>query len=509
VTGDKRAAPGLVRLGESVQVELSLDIECRPGTQQRADIVLILDRSNSMAGDKLNAAVVAASRFVQGLDLTRHRVGLVSFSDVVSLDEGLTADEVALLNTLARTRADGRTDIAGALERALLHLGEEGRPEAQQVMLLLTDGNPSRPGQPYVDAVRMGARGRARGALTFAIGLGEDVDDSLLTAVVGQADRYFFAPNASDLDPIYDQISATVGEVVATDLVVTDQMGADVRYTPASAQPPAAGETLDTVTWTAAAVPASGLRFTVQVIPQRLGLLPTNTMAMAEYTADGQRYSFTFPIPEVQVVEAPTPSPSSPGTVYLPLLMQQLCLPKDRALGVDVVLIIDTSSSMEGEKLEAAVAAAGAFLDAVDANRDRVGLVSFDSEGRREYLITADLPALRQRLAQLQTGQGTRIDLGMEAALSLIDAWGRKQTPKVIVLLSDGRPQGGSEDATLGFAEEARRRGHTVFTVGLGTDLDADYMRAIAGAFDRFYAAPKPGALAGVYERIAGALPCR
>ena len=520
VSGGKTAAPDIVALGEPVTVQLTLDISCRPGTEPRADIVLILDRSNSMAGnrpgEKLFEARAAAKRFVQALDLSRHRVAILSFSDVVSLDQALSADEAALLDALDHIRADGRTDIAGALERALAHLGEAGRPEAKPVVLLMTDGNPSRTGQPYVDAVRLGARARGRGALTYAIGLGDDVDAGLLTAIVGRAERYFFAPTPEELDPIYRQLSGAVGEVVATDLTLTDVMGPDVRYLPGSAQPPVASELGDTLTWTSETLPAGGLRFVLRVLPQRTGRLPTNTRAQAEYTAEGQRYRFDFPVPQVLVIDPPTPTPpptatppSRPGTIYLPLLARELCLPKDRERGVDVMLVIDTSSSMRGAKLDAAISAARWFLVLVDGRRDRVGLASFDSVGRRDYLLTQDLNAVSRQLDGLGTGQGTRIDLGLEVALEELRLRGRDGTPKMIVLLSDGQPTGGSEEYTLELAQLARQRGVTVVAVGLGGDVDGTFLQRVARTPGQYYFAPDQAALRGIYESIAGALPCR
>ena len=522
VQGDKVASPTRVELGQSVDLALDISIDCREGRARDADIVLILDRSNSMSGDKLEKAVSAAASFVSGLDLTRHRVGLVSFSDLVTLNQGLTRNQNDLLGALGGLQSDGRTDIASALARAIEHLGEAGRPDALPVILLLTDGNPSRPGQPYVDTFRFGAQARARGVLVYTIGLGDDVDDQLLTAVAGGAERYFFAPQADDLAAIYRQLSEAVGEVVATDLQLIDLMGPDVRYVDASAQPSPANADPTQITWNVPAVPVEGLRFTYRILPQRTGLLPTNISAIAEYTAEGQRYRFVFPIPEVLVVDAapsPTPSPtpgtstppatSSPGRVFLPLLLRDHCRPKDRDLGVDVMLVIDTSSSMQGAKLAGAVDAAKVFLDGIDAERDRIGLVSFDSTGRREQVLSSDLDSLRQRLDALSTGVGTRIDAGLERAIFELEIHGRTRTPKVIVLLSDGRPMGGTEDDTLFFSNLARNQGMTILAVGLGGDVDGTFLQGLTRRPADYVFAPDVATLVPIFQAIADRLPCR
>ena len=135
---------------------------------------------------------------------------------------------------------------------------------------------------------------------------------------------------------------------------------------------------------------------------------------------------------------------------------------------------------MRGAKLDAAISAARWFLVLVDGRRDRVGLASFDSVGRRDYLLTQDLNAVSRQLDGLGTGQGTRIDLGLEVALEELRLRGRDGTPKMIVLLSDGQPTGGSEEYTLELAQLARQRGVTVVAVGLGGDVDGAFLQRVA-----------------------------
>jgi uncharacterized protein YegL len=347
------------------------------------------------------------------------------------------------------------------------------------------------------------------------------VDDGLLTAVAGSENRYFFAPTPSQLDPIYRRLSESVGEVAATDVVVTDRLGPDMAYVQGSANPPAALSG-DVLTWDLGALPPGGVELTLSVRPQVVGRLPTNRQAAADYTADGTRYRFTFPVPEVEVVALPTvtptatPSPTPTATptphirrIYLPLVMKRWCRPADAELGLDIVLAVDTSSSMTGEKLAAAVAASQAFLELVDPRRDHVGLVTFDSDGRREHRLTADLAAIAQQLDGLTTRIGTRIDLGLEESLTEFLFHGRPKSPRVIVLLSDGQPIPSSRQAALDLAGVARQLGVTTFTIGLGADADGDLLRQLATSPDNYFFAPGPVDLGDIYRRVAVQLPCR
>ena len=48
----------------------------------------------------------------------------------------------------------------------------------------------------------------------------------------------------------------------------------------------------------------------------------------------------------------------------------------------------------------------------------------------------------------------------------------------------------------------------TIFTIGIGEDVDPDLLRSIAGNPDRYYAAPSTDDLMRIYREIAGDLPC-
>lgn len=539
VTGDKTAAPRQLPLGDTVDLTLTLDIQCRAGTETQADIVLIIDRSGSMAGKdpptKLDKAKEAADGFVRRLDLARHRVALVSFETINSLDQPLTGDLAAITGAIAAVQPSGSTDIAGATERALRHLRASGRPSAVPVILMMTDGEPSGPRQTWIDSVRVAARARATGTLFYTIGLGDNVRADLLTAMAGSASRYFYAPTPDELDPIYRQLSQSVGEVTASDVVVEDVMGADVDFVAGSA-PGATTADNRTLTWTVGSLPAGGVRLTLKVRPRRAGRLPTNTRAEAHYMAAGQRYSFVFPIPEVEVIppatDTPTPTATptatatatrtatatptdtatprpAPRKVYLPILMRGNCRPADARLGVDIVLAIDTSSSMAGGKLEAAVHAAQLFLTEVDERRDRVGLVSFDAVARRNQVLTSDLPAVARQLGNLALAEGTNIEGGLREARTELGLRARPGSQRVVILLSDGQPTVGTVASTLTEAAGLKQSGTSIYSIGLGADVDAGLLRGIATSGGHYYFAPTTDQLADIYRRVAANLPCR
>ncbi len=520
VTGDKVASPTILPLGDEVTLDLTFDLTCRAGREPRSEIMMIIDRSNSMAGLKLSAARGAAESFISSpdLDLTRDRVGLVSFSDVVSLDQPLTSDREAMRAAIRGVLYRGATDLAGAVRRAIRHTAEEGRPDATPVLLMLTDGRPNRNGQPFVDAYLEAARARASGALVYAIGLGDTVAEDLMIAMAGSSTRYFAAAGPEALEPIYDQLSRTVGGVVASDVAVVDGLGDDVEYVAGSAT--RAGLPVGRqIVWDLGALSSGSVTLSLRVRPTRIGIVPTNSAATLRYIVDGIAYDFVFPVPEVQVVDVTptsTPSPTAtprpptgPDRIYLPIVMRGACSIKDARLGADIVLVIDTSSSMAGPKIEAARSAATRFLESVDARRDRVGLITFDGEARRIWPITSNLPLIAEWLAAITTGSGTRIDLGLEEAMREIGFRARPDSQRVIVLLSDGLPSDGTARRARDVASIARSAGITLFSIGLGVDADSGFLSDITGDARNVFIAPSPIDLEAIYRRVAGQLPCR
>jgi hypothetical protein len=77
-----------------------------------------------------------------------------------------------------------------------------------------------------------------------------------------------------------------------------------------------------------------------------------------------------------------------------------------------------------------------------------------------------------------------------------------------MILLTDGRQVGGSDQDVLDAGAQARRAGVVVFTIGIGGDVDPILLTQLAGAPERFYLAPSSDDLVRIYREIAGTLPC-
>ncbi|MEO8084118.1 MAG: VWA domain-containing protein [Ardenticatenales bacterium] len=410
-----------------------------------------------------------------------------------------------------------------------------------------------------------GWRLRDLGVEVWTSGVGQDSfggghppDEGLLAALAYPADRYRPAAAPADLVPVFSTVGRTIAaRVLARTLVVVDRIPADMALVPGTIRPPAEvlpdGARADAVLrWTLTDVPLTGppdLTYTLR--PLLAGRHATNIDAVADGT-DGLDYPLhaDYPVPFVDVVGPPTatatPEPTDPpptagpsptgaatatptptptptptirptrpaptfGIAYLPFTLRAACKPQPRP--VDVVLLVDTSSSMEGEKLFAAKDAATIFVDQLDlrSGGDRAAVIGFDETARVERTLTTSRGAIVRALEGLSTSVGTRLDLGLDAAAAeLTGPRARAGADRAIVVLTDGRPQGGTEDAVRAAAARARAAaGAGIWAIGLGEDVLADVLTEVTGDATRVHLAPSPTELAVIYRAVASGIVCR
>lgn len=138
----------------------------------------------------------------------------------------------------------------------------------------------------------------------------------------------------------------------------------------------------------------------------------------------------------------------------------------------DVILILDTSGSMEGEKLEQAKEAARYFVEALNP-QDRFNIVTF-STGVRTYmpeLTSAVQPGeYEQFINSLEALGGTNI------SQALLEAAGQTQTgrPTTIIFMTDGLATEGITDPEqlLNVVEQELPAEIRIFSFGVGDDVD-------------------------------------
>ena len=142
--------------------------------------------------------------------------------------------------------------------------------------------------------------------------------------------------------------------------------------------------------------------------------------------------------------------------------------------GIDIVMVIDISSSMlskdlKPDRLTALKNVASNFID--DRPNDRIGLVVYAAESYTKTPVTTDKLILKQSLSEINyeslLEDGTAIGMGLSTAVNRLKESTAKS--KVIILLTDGVNNSGFIDPRIA-AELAAEYEIKTYTIGLGTN---------------------------------------
>ena len=194
------------------------------------DVILIIDRSGSMntPGTKIADAKAAAQVFITFLADT-DKAGLVSYSTTATLNQGLlfmdTTNKATLSSTIDGLTATGTTNIYEAISTSNNELITNGRTSpVKKVEILLTDGVPTAGPTPYeTNIMTMASNAAAAGITIYTIGLGQDVNPTLLADIATTTGgQYYFAPDSTALQQIYQQIAETLFNTAGTSVAIND-----------------------------------------------------------------------------------------------------------------------------------------------------------------------------------------------------------------------------------------------------------------------------------------------
>lgn len=189
----------------------------------------------------------------------------------------------------------------------------------------------------------------------------------------------------------------------------------------------------------------------------------------------------------------------------------------------DIMVGIDRSGSMASEgkdppqPLESVKSAAISFVDLLRKS-DAIGLVSFATTPTLDLMMGQNAVAVKQAIQAISIAtegtQYTNIAETIITATKEIVARKRTTAHQALIILTDGaatyplKKGDASYPAKMAIeaADAAKQQGIEVFTIGLGSTIDKDVLRAIASSADHFYVAPTSADVAQVYEKIAEAI---
>jgi Ca-activated chloride channel family protein len=171
--------------------------------------------------------------------------------------------------------------------------------------------------------------------------------------------------------------------------------------------------------------------------------------------------------------------PSNPDGFFLLLLAPRPSTPDD-AIPKDIILVLDRSGSMEGEKFRQAQEALFYILEHLNSN-DRFNVITF-STGLEHFdpeMIAAEEKSEAIDWLSRQTAAGsTDINRALLEAASMAD----KERPTYLIFLTDGLPTEGVVDSQqiLNNLEVSVSRNLRIFSFGVGYDVDTYLLDSIS-----------------------------
>ncbi|MBP9093274.1 VWA domain-containing protein, partial [bacterium] len=184
-------------------------------------------------------------------------------------------------------------------------------------------------------------------------------------------------------------------------------------------------------------------------------------------------------------------------------------LKSNQIVGKDIVLVADTSGSMQGEKMEQCKKALKYVVNSLSP-ADRFGLVNFstDAESFRSSLAAATPENKKAAVAfidDLEARGGTNIGDALHTGISLL----KEETtrPAYLVMMTDGEPTVG-ETATANILKlAANKKDIRLFDFGVGYDVNTRLLNKLSESHHGTSQYLEPGenletALSSFYDKI-------
>ncbi|MBU4312717.1 MAG: VWA domain-containing protein [Candidatus Omnitrophica bacterium] len=179
---------------------------------QGVSTAIVIDRSGSMRGGALDDAKDAGIAYVYYMG-SADRGAVISFDDVVTIDQTFTDDVNLLISAIDSIQLGGMTAFYDAVYTAITETKNEN-PTRRRAIIALTDGYDN--WSIYKQDVEVSVMklqdvvyyAKQEGIPVYTIGLGDYLDEAMLQDLATQTNGlYFNAPDSSQLKNIYDTIA--------------------------------------------------------------------------------------------------------------------------------------------------------------------------------------------------------------------------------------------------------------------------------------------------------------
>ncbi len=197
------------------------------------NVAVILDRSGSMSGQKIENAKAAARRIVNVLG-PNDRLSLVSYGSDVTVDVSSRlmndGNRTAALRAVNSMIEGGGTNLSGGFQRGFDEIGRWKNGEAVNRLILLSDGHANIGITNNKSLVNLAQNALDTGVTVTTMGMGLDYNEDLMTAMANEgAGNYYFIDQPNTIVAAFDKELNGLKSVVARDAAVVVTLGDGVE----------------------------------------------------------------------------------------------------------------------------------------------------------------------------------------------------------------------------------------------------------------------------------------
>ncbi len=195
------------------------------GNRRKMNVGLVIDRSGSMAGDKMRYTKLAADMLVNNLS-AQDILSVVQYDDRIEVllpPEYVTRKDV-VKQAIHRLEARGSTNLSGGWLEGCRQVDSRRADDLTNRVMLISDGQAN---QGIVDIEKLTALAEEKyklGIATTTMGLGKDYNEDLMSAIArAGGGAYYFIESPESLPAIFqEELNGLLG-------VVAQNITAEVR----------------------------------------------------------------------------------------------------------------------------------------------------------------------------------------------------------------------------------------------------------------------------------------
>ena len=207
------------------KARVTFDVDTSLMTEDRdTDIIMVLDISGSMSGDKLDRVKSDSTELIESLLSNRNnQVALITFDTVSTIVSDFTNDKVALINQINELQDTGSTNYYQALVNVDTILQDYQKTNNKEVIVLfLTDGYPN---EDTPNQIAQYGYLKSQYPYITVNGIQYEMGDTILNPIKEISDNQFFADMETLNNVLFD---ASVAPISYDEFQIVDYI--DNRY---------------------------------------------------------------------------------------------------------------------------------------------------------------------------------------------------------------------------------------------------------------------------------------